>query len=136
MSSPQGRKQRPESYAYSWFLPADGHNGSAIVSQLPPSELEAATSGSDPKVAAMEARTEEWRHSGVKAKQSISKPLNVDLTKFRLIGIVGWSTLAAIGAALVSTRGGPTPGLQLGILGGAWIGISLAIWFVPRILSR
>jgi len=137
MSSPQGRKAKSESYAYSWFLPAEGHKGLEIVSQMPPSELEADTTGPEnTQVAAMQARTNEWRHSGATRHQSSHKSLTLGSATLRLVGIVGWSTIAGTGAALLATRSGPFPGLQLGVLGGVWLGVSAAIWLVPGILSR
>jgi len=135
MSSHQVRKPKPESYAYSWFLPAEGNNGSVIISQLPPPELEGTAITENPKVAAMEARTEEWRHSGERKVKSGQKYLSIDPTRLRFAGIAGWSAIAAIGGLLLSTRAGSFPGLQLGILAGAWIGVSAAIWFVPGIIS-
>jgi hypothetical protein len=140
MSTTQGRKPKPESYEYSWFLPAGGHNGSAVVHQLPPSVLEAAdaqANGVDSEITAMEARTEQWRHSGVTRSRSAQhQPWKLDQAKLRLAGIVGWSGMAAIGGILLAARAGPFPGVQVGILGAAWVGISAAIWFVPQILSR
>jgi len=138
MSTAQVRKPKPESYEYSWFLPAGGHNGSAIVHQLPPSELEAASAQvENPEIRAMEARTEQWRHSGATRSRSAQlQPWKLDQARLRLAGVVAWSGMAAIGAILMVARTGPFPGLQVGILGGVWAGISAAIWFVPQILSR
>jgi hypothetical protein len=138
MSSPQGRKPKPESYAYSWFLPADGHNGSAVVSQLSPSELEATAEGAKTsEAAAMQARTEQWRRSGERRSalhQTGSSSL--DLTRVRLMGMVGWSVVAASGAVLLVVRSGQSASTQLGVLAGVWFGLSAAIWFVPQVLGR
>jgi len=137
MSSPQGRKAKSESYAYSWFLPAEGHKGLEIVSQMPPSELEANTTGPEnAQVAAMQARTDEWRHSGATRHRSSHRSLVLGSSRLRLAGIAGWSTIAGTGAAVLATRAGPFPGLQLGALAGVWLGVSAAIWLLPGILSR
>jgi len=137
MSSAQGRKPKPENYAYSWFLPADGHNGSAVVSQVPPPELESAAMGPEnSQAAAMKARTDEWRHSGATRHKSARRSVSHDMLKLRLAGIGGWSAIAGSGAALLATRAGPFPGLQLGVLAGVWIGVAAAIWLVPGILSH
>jgi len=137
MSTPQGRKPKSESYAYSWFLPAEGHNGSAIVTQLPPSELEAVAQGPEiSQAAAMKARTEAWRRSGATRPKAAHKSSAFSLVSLRLAGIGGWSIIAGSGAALLASRAGPFPGLQLGVLAGVWLGVSVAIWFVPGILSR
>ena len=135
MSSPQGRKSKSESYAYSWFLPAEGHNGSVIVTQVLPSELEAPPNTINPVFTAMEARTEEWRHSGEKAKSAQKSP-TFSPTTLRLAGIGGWSAMAATVGVLLPAKLGYFPGFQLGILAVAWAGISAAIWFAPGILSR
>jgi len=134
MSSPEGRKPKPESYAYSWFLPAGGNGGSVIVSQFPSPEVEA-----DPgdvqlsETAVMEARTEKWRHSGQKKQRSRTQiSWHIDSTRVGIAGVAGWSAMAGIGGLLLSTRAGPFPGVQLGILAGVWVGISALIWFLPK----
>ena len=138
MSSAPARKQKAESYAYSWFLPADGHNGSANGYQLPPSEPEAASSNvEDSEMAAMEARTEQWRHSGKQeATLQPSRSLSIGNTGAKVIGVVGWSAVAGSGAVVLATRAGQFPSTQLGILAGVWLGVSAAIWFIPVVLSR
>ena len=50
--------------------------------------------------------------------------------------MVGWSAVAGSGAVLLASRAGQYPSTQLGILAGVWIGVSVAIWFVPAFLSR
>ena len=138
VSTAPARKPKAESYAYSWFLPAEGHNGSAIASQLPPPELEAASGNArDAEMAAMEARTEQWRHSG--KRQPTSQParsLSLGKAGARVIGEVGWSAVAGTGAVVLATRAGQFPSTQLGILAGVWLGVSAAIWFIPAVLSR
>jgi hypothetical protein len=137
MSSTPGRKPKAESYAYSWFLPADGHNGSAIVSQVPPSELEATAEAENHEISAMEARTEQWRHSG--KRQTVphqGRTPNVTDTRARVIGMLGWSAVAGSGAVVLLTRAGQFPSTQVGILAGVWLGVSAAIWFIPALLSR
>ena len=138
MSSAPARKQKAESYAYSWFLPAEGHNGSAIASQLPPPELEAASGNvRDAEMAAMEARTEQWRHSAKhQATSQRARSLNPGKAGVRFIGVVGWSAVAGSGAVVLATRAGQFPSTQLGILAGVWLGVSAAIWFIPAVLSR
>jgi len=138
MSSPQGRKPKPESYEYSWFLPADGHKSSAVVSQLDPSELEAKAEGSkNPEIAAMQARTEQWRRSGEhRSASNRAGSKIIDLTKVRLMGTVAWSAIAGSGAVLLVARAAQFPSAQLAILAGVWLGLSAAIWFIPGILSR
>jgi hypothetical protein len=133
VSAPQGRKPKPESYAYSWFLPAEGHNGSAIVShEVIPDPEASAAEAEDSEIVAMEARTEKWRHSGENVHKSVTGSWWIDLTRLRFAGIAGWSAMAAVGGLMLSTRAGPFPGLQLGILGGVWVGISVLIWFLPK----
>jgi hypothetical protein len=138
MSSPQARKPKVENYEYSWFLPADGHNGSAVVSQVPSSELEGAGEGSDKLgVAAMEARTERWRHSGEhKSAHVRASSFSLEQARVRLAIVVGWSAIAGSGAVLLVARAGQPPSIQLGLLAGVWLGVSAAIWFLPGILSR
>ena len=140
MSSSPVRKPKPESYAYSWFLPAEGHNGASIVSQLPPSELEAAAGKArDPEMAAMEARTEQWRHSGKRqapASSPQARSLSTGIAGVRIIGMAGWSVVAGSGAIVLATRAGQFPTTQMGILAGVWLGVSAAIWFIPVLLSR
>jgi hypothetical protein len=134
MSSPEVRKRKSESFEYSWFLPAGGNGGSVIVSQVPTLELEADPANiQDSETAAMEARTEKWRHSGEKKQRSRALiSWNIDSNRLGLAGIAGWSAMAAVGGLLLSTRAGPFPGVQLGILGGVWVGISALIWFLPK----
>ena len=136
MSSPQGRKAKSESYAYSWFLPAPGSNGSLLTIQVPPRELEESGKPANSEFKAQEARTEQWRHSGKIAHPAPqSKLQGLDVAKLRVAGVAGWSALAGTGAVLLSTRGGAFPGFQLGVLGGVWIAVSAAVWFLPGILS-
>jgi len=131
MSSTQGRKPKSENYAYSWFLPATGNNGTAMASQLLPSGPEAAPANAEnSEMAAMEARTEQWRHSGETKKSVASKPWSISPVRLRLAGVSGWSAVAAVGAIVLATRAGPFPGTQLGILGGVWVGISALVWFL------
>jgi len=138
MSSPQGRKPKSESYEYSWFLPAGGRNNPAVVTRLAPAEEEAPVGEArNPEIAAMQARTEQWRRSGehhAARHQAGSK--GIDSTRVRVAGMVGWSAVAGSGAILLASRAGQYPSTQLGILAGVWIGISAAIWFVPALLSR
>jgi len=133
MSSSQGRKPKPESYAYSWFLPATGNNGAVMAAQaLPPDpEDPPATNAEDSEMAAVDARTEQWRHSGeVKQKAAASKSWSFSQARLRLLGVSGWSAVAAVGAVALATRAGPFPGTQLGILAGVWVGISALVWFL------
>jgi len=134
MSSAEGRKPKPESYEYSWFLPAGGNSGSVILSQGPSPELEANHANEqDSELKAMEARTEKWRHSGENGHRVGPSGLwQIDTTRLGLAGITGWSAMAAIGGIMLFTRAGSFPGAQLGMLGGVWVGISALIWFVPR----
>jgi len=137
MSTPQGRKPKAESYAYSWFLPADGHNGSAVVTQLSPAELEATVEGAKTsEVAAMNARTEQWRRSGEHRSRFHQPTPGIDLTRVRLMGMVGWSAVAGSGAVVMLARAGQSASTELGVLAGVWFGLSAAIWFVPAILAR
>jgi len=137
MSSPQGRKAKPESYAYSWFLPAEGHKGMAVVVQMVPQEPEAASPGpQNEQMAAMKARTDEWRHSGTARPQSVKRSMAPDSVSLRLAGVAGWSAMAGTGAFVLFERAGSFPGLQLGVLTGVWLGVSAAIWLLPGILSR
>ncbi|HUK80115.1 MAG TPA: hypothetical protein VLU91_05580 [Nitrososphaerales archaeon] len=137
MSSPQGRKAKPDSYAYSWFLPAEGHGGLQVVSQMPPPEPEATSLGpQNEQIAAMNARTDEWRHSGTARPQSVKRSLAPDSVTMRLAGVAGWSAMAGTGAFVLLERSGSFPGLQLGVLTGVWLGVSAAIWLLPGILSR
>jgi len=134
MSSKEGGKAKAESYEYSWFLPAGGNNGSVIVAQGPPSERDAdSTQGQDQELKAMQARTEKWRHSGEKGQHTgVSRSWQIDKMRLTLAGIGGWSAMAVIGGLVLSTRAGPFPGAQLGLLGAVWAGISVLIWFVPK----
>ena len=138
MSSPQGRKPKSESYEYSWFLPAGGHSGTGVVSQLSPAELEETTEGSqDSAAAAMQARTERWRRSGEHAQtRTAGGSFGLDLTRVRLMGVVGWSAVAGSGAVVMVARASQSPSMQLGMLAGVWLGLAAAIWFVPAVLSR
>jgi len=137
MSSPQGRKPKPENYEYSWFFPADGRNGPAAVTQVPLSELEGTVPTENPEIAAMEARTEKWRHSGQrKAPSKHARSLSLGTSAVSKIGILGWSCVAGSGAVVLAMRAGQFPGTQLGILAGVWLGVSAAIWFIPGVLSR
>jgi hypothetical protein len=133
MSSTQG-KPKPESYAYSWFLPAEGHNGSASVLHVvfPDPEVDAAKAENS-EVVEMEVRTEKWRHSGETKHQTAAQvSWLLEPTRLRLAGIGGWSAIAAVGGLMLSMRAGPFPGVQIGILGGVWVGISALIWFLPQ----
>ena len=134
MSSMEGRKPRPESYEYSWFLPAGADGGSVILSHVPPPDPEADPAiPQDSEMAAMEARTERWRHSGEKKQRTrIQVSWHIDSKMLGIAGIAGWSAMAAIGGFLLATRAGPFPGIQLGILGGVWFGVSALIWFLPK----
>jgi len=134
MSSTERGKLKPDNYEYSWFLPAGGNSGSVIVAQGPPSEREVdPAQGEDSELKAMQARTEKWRHSGKNGHQPGAPTLwHIDTMKLRFAGIAGWSVMAAIGGLLLSTRAGPFPGAQLGLLGAVWVGISALIWFVPK----
>jgi hypothetical protein len=103
-----------------------------MASQVLFSEPEvAAPKAENPEMAAIEARTEQWRHSGeIKQKAVASGSLKFSPTKLRLAGVSGWSAVAAVGAIVLATRAGPFPGTQLGILGGVWLGISALVWFL------
>ena len=135
MSSTDKHKRKSESYAYSWFIPAPGSNGAApsMSISLPESESPSETSVETQERESVEVRTEKWRHSG-SASQNPAHPksLSIDPLKLRVPGILGWSVMVASGAVLVSTRSGPFPGMQLGVLAGAWLGISALIWFLPK----
>jgi len=138
MSSPQGRKPKSESYEYSWFLPAGGRNNPAVITRLTPAEEEAPVGeGRSSEIAAMQARTEQWRRSGEhRAVRHQAGSKGIDSTMIRVAGMVGWSAVAGSGAVLLASRAGQYPSTQLGILAGVWIGVSVAIWFVPALLSR
>ena len=138
MSSPQARKQKAESYAYSWFLPAPGSNGSVIAAQMPlAGQRPLAPKAESQETIAMEARTEAWRHSGGVVQTKVSaKGWSVDSTKLRIGGIAGWSAVAGTGAVLLSTRAGTFPGVQLGVLAVVWLAVSAAVWYVPRFLPK
>jgi len=136
MSSGQGRKPNAEGYEYSWFLPAGGHNGSAVAHVTSFEAEAAARKAENSEVEAMEAQTERWRHSGEKNGTPQSKSLGPNQAGVRIIGMVGWSAVAGSGAILLISRAGQFPSLQVGILAAVWLGVSTAIWFVPGILSR
>jgi len=130
MSSTQVRKPKSENYAYSWFLPASAHNGQTSVLQVPPPVPEAAVErGRSSEIAAMEARTEQWKHSG-EIKHRTQKSQGISPPTLRLAGVAGWSAIAAAGAVVLASRAGPFPGVQLGVLGGVWVGISVLVWFL------
>ena len=131
MSSTQARKPKSESYAYSWFLPASAHNGSATVLQAPPTEpLASASRGESSEMAARQARTEQWKHSGqAKGKSAAPKSMKFSPPTLRVAGVAGWSAIAGAGAVILATRSGPFPGVQMGILGGVWVGVSVLVWY-------
>jgi len=137
MSAPQGRKPKAESYAYSWFLPADGHSGSAVVSQMLPSDMDAEAEGSNSELETMEARTERWRRSGErKSAHHQARSFSIEQTRVKLAAMVGWSAVVGSGAVLMVARASQTPSTQLGILAAVWLGVSAAVWFLPGLLSR
>jgi len=135
MSAEQASKPKSDSYAYSWFLQAPGNNGSVIAPQAPPAETTPAEAP-ESELQAQEARTEEWRHSG-NSQQGVARAgIRLDQAVIRLVGVAGWSAVAGAGAILLANKAGGAPPIQMGILGGVWVGVSLAIWFIPGLLSR
>jgi hypothetical protein len=136
MSSTPGHKPKSDSYAYSWFLPAPGTNGSANGWRVPVAEPEAAETRS-PEIAEQEKRTEAWRHSAEKkSAPPLLGSLSVSQRIIGVVGVIGWSAVAGTGAAFLIARASEFPTTQIGILAGVWVGVSAAIWFMPRFLSR
>ena len=53
---------------------------------------------------------------------------------FRSIGVISWSAIAGSGAIVALADAGPSVATQLGSIGGLWLGVTAAIWFLPRVI--
>ena len=63
-----------------------------------------------------------------------NKILGESFPSFRSIGVLGWSAIAGSGAVVALADSGPTVAIQLGSIGGLWLGVTAAIWFLPKFM--
>jgi hypothetical protein len=136
MPNPPTRKTKTEAYTYSWFLPAPGANpptGPAPAPEDPPAE----SPGQVEELAVqaqVRGRGLAFPRLAFPRLSALSGVLKSDSRKIRLIGLFGWSDVAAVGMALTMARSGSS--LQVGAIAGLWLAISAVIWILPTKLKR
>jgi hypothetical protein len=64
---------------------------------------------------------------------SASGPLSI---RVKLGAVAGWSSVAAVGAAVILMNPGPLIGVRLAELGAIWGAISALVWFLPGKLIK
>jgi len=77
--------------------------------------------------------TEATSQAGAKAQGSALGALH-GLVNIRSVGVIGWSAIAGSGAVFAIAEASPSIASQLGSIGGLWLGVSAAIWFLPKIV--
>jgi hypothetical protein len=136
MSSRTRQKAQQEEYTYSWFLPAPGSEHSVQLRDVPQdsAETEQLEQGATPEVQGhgdlVAAQAGEGRTASTEGS-IFSRVKGMGVSQMRVVGLVGWSAVAAAGVAFVLSSSGPSMGLHLGALGGVWVAASAAIWFLP-----
>lgn len=118
------REVKSEMYAFTYSVPATTNESS----ETQPVEESNATPAEVPPEDATSVDT--------KPQVFILRVLkNLDLSKLRTFGLLGWTAIAAAGAVAVVLESGPGLGIQLGTLTGVWFAVSVAIWFLPAKLG-
>ena len=117
---------KEEAYSYSWSTQSPE---SAPVQTKPEG---VAPSPGGPAPTAGKAR-----HSG-SALETIQvfagRIFSGGLPSVRSMGVIGWSAIAGSGAIIALTDASPSIATQLGSIGGLWLGIAAAIWFLPKVV--
>ena len=132
-------KPEPESYTYSWFLPAPGSEYSE-----PPSKVDDLPDRAEPEVPSEANETPTLYkaarglngllqgNSPREPKSAYSvRPTKINASKLRFGGIVVWSALAGAGLVASLMEGSSLLGIQIGAIAGVWIAVSAAIWLLP-----
>jgi hypothetical protein len=118
MTNTSTRKPKQENYAYSWFLPAPGNN-----------------SHTEPHNHAPEVEMQHEQAHPTPVRPS-ARARQMDPTRVKMAGLIGWSAVVAVGATILLMRAGPFPAFQVSALGGVWLAVSAGIWFLPKYLMR
>lgn len=133
MGSQSSQKNKPEAFAYSWFMPAPGSETEPV-----PEAAETAESGKDSETPEDQtgyyADVSSQPSNPTVKKQSLSGVLR--MVKPRTVGLVAWSGVAAVGMAAILARSGPFPGLQVGAVAGVWAAVAAVIWILPSKLPK
>ena len=115
---------KEEAYSYSWSTQPPE---SAAVEARPEG---VASSPSGPAPIAGKAR-----HSGSArgiVQVFAGRIFGGGIPSVRSIGVIGWSAVAGSGAIIALTDASPSVATQLGSIGGLWLGVTAAIWFLPK----
>ena len=127
-SCPREPTTEERGYSYSWSSPT---NDPSPASSSPEGSMEA-RGGQDPAGGA----GLQPQRTAVGALQGIAgRFLGGGVPSLRSVGVIGWSAIAGSGAMVALADAGPSVGTQLGSIGGLWLGVTAAIWFMPKILA-
>jgi hypothetical protein len=121
-------KTKEKAFSYSWSSPAPNPSQTTPTMPEGPNELQ----GGPDQAGVTEALPLE---SILGVIQGVSgRIFGGGLPSIRKVGVIGWSAVAGSGAILAMVDAGPSVATQLGSIGGLWLGISAAIWFLPKIV--
>ncbi len=123
MTAASDRKSKSQDYEYSWFLPANGGKEPTRAEQQ----------SQDVEVLSEPGRSQGTAPPG--QASTAARSWKVNPARVKAAGIIGWSAVVATGAAFLVIRTGTFPIMQGAALGGVWMTVTAAIWFVPRYLS-
>jgi len=126
MGSQSNQKNKPETFAYSWFMPAPGGETEPRTGM---DETAEAGSGKSGDQTGYVTEVPAQPSDSTEKKQPFSGVLG--RVQPKIIGLIAWSGVAATGMALLLTRSGPFPGLLVGALAGVWAAVAAIIWLLP-----
>jgi hypothetical protein len=120
-------RSKEKAFSYSWSSPAPDPPETIPTKAEGPSELQ----GGPDQAEATEVQP---RGSILGVLQGVSERiLGGGLPSAQKVGVIGWSAIAGSGAIVAMVDAGPSVATQVGSIGGLWLGVSAAIWFLPKV---
>ena len=116
-------KAKDKAFSYSWSSPD-------------PEESMAVSNAGALQVSPGEAEVQRVEPSPGVMQNIADRVFGDGLPGFRVVGVIGWSAIAGSGAIVALADAGPSVAAQLGSIGGLWLGVSAAIWFLPRVIRK
>ena len=114
-------KGQEKAFAYSWSTPD-------------PEALAAVPKAPDQATSAAEAEAQPTESTSGILQRVTDRVFGEGLPGFRMVGVIGWSAIAGSGAVMALLDAGSSAGVEMGTIGGLWIGVAAAIWFLPKYL--
>jgi hypothetical protein len=130
MANQNPRRAKPETYVFSWSIPASGFGGDAEMVHPSGHAEEVGVEGTSRTVGvAPMPRKDQVTGAHNDAFTNPSSRL-LDASGLRVLGLIGWSAIAGSGVMAAAMTFGTTLA-QLGAIGGLWVAVGVVIWFVP-----